>query len=183
MTLRLRDAASADLRAVCAIERVSFGDPWSRGMFNVHLSSAEGDVFLVADDSRGILGYAITRTVEGESELLNIAVTPDTRGQGVGARLLDAMIERSRESGGTEMWLEVRESNASARALYDSRGFVTVGVRKRYYDAPREDALVLRAALGIQRNETVTGPVLGFADGSVESILSPASHLPRQETK
>jgi hypothetical protein len=83
-----------------------------------------------------------------------------------------------------EMWLEVRASNASARALYDSRGFSAVGVRKRYYHAPREDAIVLRADLtGRSRNNTVTRAEPSLSAEPVDSILSPASHFTRQETK
>ena len=93
-------------------------------------------------------------------------------------------MDRCRNAGGLEMWLEVRASNAGARTLYDARGFAAMGVRKRYYQAPREDAIVLRADLrSTARIETVTRAGLSLNAEPVDSILSPASHFPRQETK
>ena len=184
VTVTVRIAERADLGSVIAIERASFGDPWTRGMFGTHLVSDGGNNFLVAEEDGSIVGYAITVAVAGESELLNIAVDPGRRGQRIGALLLDAAMERCRGSGATEMWLEVRASNAGARMLYDSRGFAEMGVRKRYYHAPREDAIVLRSDLRLRsRNETVTATVAGFSAGARDPIPSPASHFPRQETK
>ena len=184
MSPNIREARQADLAAIGAIERASFSDPWSRGMFEAHLVLEGGNTFLVAHDDGAVIGYAITQTVREESELLNIAVDSASRNRGVGALLLDAVIERCASAGALEMWLEVRESNAGARSLYDARGFVAVGVRKRYYHAPREDAIVLRAPIGTgARNERVTQAVSGFTAGPVDSILSTASHHSRQETK
>lgn len=147
MTTSVRETRSADLGAIVAIERVSFGDPWTRDMFSAHLVSEGGNSFLVAEDDGCIVGYAITQTVGDESELLNVAVNPARRNRGIGALLLDAAMDRCRRAGSLDMWLEVRASNTGARMLYDALGFVAVGVRKRYYHAPREDAMVLRADL------------------------------------
>lgn len=184
MMLNIRDARRDDLEAVVQIERVSFGDPWTRGMFSTHLARRDGNAFLVADEGSSILGYAISQTVVDESELLNIAVDPARRGQGIGARLLDAMMARCMSSGAADMWLEVRASNASARKLYATREFVAVGVRKGYYQAPREDAMVLRAGLRASvGNEKITKAALGFSAGALDPIPSPASHIHRQETK
>ncbi len=184
MTVTIRDARRTDLTGIGAIERASFSDPWSRGMFEAHLGQDDGNGFLVAEDSGAVVGYAITQTVRDESELLNIAIAPTSRQKGIGMLLLDAAIERCSSAGALAMWLEVRESNTGARSLYDARGFAAVGVRKRYYRAPREDAIVLRAPIGPgARNETVTRTVGGLPAGAVDSILSTASHHPRQETK
>jgi ribosomal-protein-alanine N-acetyltransferase len=184
MTISLRNAGKQHLEAVIDIERVSFGDPWIRRMFAVHLEPDEGNVFLVAEDEGIAIGYAITKTVAGESELLNIAVAPVRRGEGLGARLLDEMMVACAGAGALEMWLEVRASNERARALYDSRGFVQMGVRKRYYHAPREDAIVLRAdLLADAGNKTITRAAFGFSAGALDPIPSPARHTHRQETK
>jgi len=183
MTATVRPAQRSDLGAVVAIERASFGDPWTRGMFGTHLTS-DGNNFLVADEAGSVVGYAIAVVVSEESELLNIAVDPDHRGHGLGALLLDAAMDLCRGSGATEMWLEVRASNAGARMLYDSRGFAEMGVRKRYYHAPREDAIVLRSDLrSAVRNKTVTEAVTGFPPEARDGILSSASHFPRQENQ
>ncbi|MEO7041129.1 MAG: ribosomal protein S18-alanine N-acetyltransferase [Gemmatimonadaceae bacterium] len=184
MTVIIRDARASDLPAVVAIERVSFSDPWTVGMFTTHLPPRVGAQFLVAERSGDTVGFALSQTVMDESELLNIAVDPATRKTGVGAELLDAMMVRCTKAGAASMWLEVRASNSSARRLYETRGFVSAGLRKRYYQSPREDAIVLRADLGLEvRNESVTEPVRGLAADRDERILSTASHLPRQEIK
>jgi [ribosomal protein S18]-alanine N-acetyltransferase len=184
VTAAVRPAQRSDLGAVVAIERASFGDPWTRGMFGTHLTSDGGNNFLVAEEAGSVVGYAIAVVVSEESELLNIAVDPDRRGRGFGALLLDAAMDLCRRSGATEMWLEVRASNAGARTLYDSRGFAEMGVRKRYYHAPREDAIVLRSDLrSVVRNKTVTEAVTGFLPDARDGILSSASHFPRQENQ
>jgi [ribosomal protein S18]-alanine N-acetyltransferase len=184
VTAAVRPAQRSDLGAVVAIERASFGDPWTRGMFGTHLTSDGGNNFLVAEEAGSVVGYAIAVVVSEESELLNIAVDPDHRGHGLGALLLDAAMDLCRGSGATEMWLEVRASNAGARMLYDSRGFAEMGVRKRYYHAPREDAIVLRSDLrSAVRNKTVTEAVTGFPPEARDGILSSASHFPRQENQ
>lgn len=181
MTVLVREATAADLVATAGIESASFSDPWTRGMFASHLVAVGGNCFLVADDGDGtVIGFAITRTVSGESELLNIAVDSARRNRGIGALLLDAAMDRCREAGGQEMWLEVRASNAGARTLYAARGFAEAGVRKRYYQAPREDAIVLRADL---RTESVTCAEHSLTADPDEPILLRASHHPRQETK
>jgi len=165
MTLIIRDARASDLLAVAAIEGASFSDPWTVGMFTSHLSSGAGGQFLVAERLGGVVGFALAQTVMDEAELLNIAVDPVARGAGVGTDLLNAMMVRCMNAGSVTMWLEVRASNASARRLYERRGFVSAGLRRRYYQSPREDAIVLRAELGSsQRNELVTPPVPGFAE-------------------
>jgi [ribosomal protein S18]-alanine N-acetyltransferase len=180
----IRDALRGDVKGIVAIERDSFSDPWTAGMFTTHLSGECSDTFLVAEDGAVVVGYAIARTVGEESELMNIAVDPAHRACGIGAALLDATVHRCRAAGAAEMWLEVRASNAGARTLYDSRGFSAVGVRKRYYHAPREDAIVLRADLvSAARNDTVTRADVSLSAEPVDSILSPASHFTRQETK
>lgn len=180
----VRDATRADIAGIVAIERASFSDAWTRGMFASSLAAGAGNIFLVADDDGDVAGYTMARSVQDESELLNIAVSPGRRHCGIGSLLLDTIIDRCRRLGALEMWLEVRASNAGARTLYETRGFVAVGVRKRYYDTPKEDAIVLRADFRtLVRDETVTAPDPGLTAGRADSILSPASHFPRQETR
>jgi ribosomal-protein-alanine N-acetyltransferase len=184
MIATIRDATRADLGAIVAIERRSFSDAWTRGMFASSLTAGGAGVFVVANQDDSVVGYGMAQSVRDESELLNIAVSPDWRRHGIGSMLLDAIIERCRAAGALEMWLEVRASNSDARRLYETRGFVAVGVRKRYYDAPREDAIVLRADFrNVARDETLPVPGPGLNAGRADSILSPASHFPRQETR
>lgn len=147
--VRLRRASPEDVDAIAAIERLAFSDPWSRESFAA-LARNDEVYFLVADAGahRGPpaapLGYVVAWYVLDEGEIANIAVAPAARGTGVGARLLDAALAEARRRGVAQMFLEVRESNAVARRLYASRGFIELGRRKRYYREPVEDALVLR---------------------------------------
>ena len=101
---------------------------------------------LEADRGR-VLGYVVSWYVMDEAEIANLAVSDDVRGAGIGARLLDHALEIARERRSQVVFLEVRESNAAARALYASRGFEVAGRRSKYYRKPVEDALVLRRAL------------------------------------
>ncbi len=143
---RLRPAVADDVPAIAEIERLSFGDPWSRRTFEQLLGRAEVYVIVAGreEDEAGLAGYAVAWFVVGEGEVANIAVHPGCRGQGVGASLIDDVLREARQRETTAVFLEVRESNDPARRLYASRGFQQVGRRKRYYRHPVEDALLLR---------------------------------------
>ena len=145
-TVVMRLAASGDLARVVEIERASFSDPWSATAFRSALEE-ERINFHVAVSNGVVVGYAVSWCVVDEAELANLAVLPSLRGQRIGAALLDRAMDDARGAGCVVMHLEVRESNAAARALYASRGFAMVGRRKRYYREPIEDALILRAGL------------------------------------
>lgn len=182
--ITFQNATRDHLGDVVIIERSSFSDPWTLRMLSTHLEPDCGNTFIIATDDGAVIGYAIARTVDDESELFNIAVAPPRRGEKLGARLLDVIIEASTASGAREMWLEVRASNVVARSLYESHRFVQMGLRKRYYESPREDAIVLRADISSPvRKETITRAALGFSAGPVDAIPSPATHSHRQETK
>ena len=142
----LRAARLGDVDAVVAIERHSFADPWSPSSF-ASLVGEPRVLFDVLETGGRVVGYSVVWTAADESELANLAVDPGARGRGFGARLLDAALAAAWGRGAATMYLEVRESNEVAQALYASRGFTQVGRRRRYYRRPVEDALVLRAAL------------------------------------
>jgi ribosomal-protein-alanine acetyltransferase len=148
----LRPAVPEDLDAVVAIERLSFTDPpWSRASFTALVDSPRA-FFTVAcvvptDTVATVVGYVVAWLVADEAEVANLAVAPEWRGRGVGAALLDAALNEARNGGAHVAHLEVRDSNVAARALYGSRGFMPVGRRRRYYQAPVEDAVLLRCDL------------------------------------
>jgi ribosomal-protein-alanine N-acetyltransferase len=142
----IRPATLADAAALVAIERRCFSDPWSEGTFREALSS-EWTFGLVADSGRGPAGYLIGREAAGSGEILNLAVAPEFRKRGIGGALLEEGVRAFRRRRAIEVFLEVRESNHSAQALYLAQGFRPVGQRAAYYRNPREDALVLRLAL------------------------------------
>lgn len=143
---RIRPAVAADVKALLALERRSFSDPWTEASFHDALSSA-WTFGLVAETARGTAGYMIGREVAGTGEVLNLAVAPEFRRRGIAGALLEAGLAAFRRRHVDEVFLEVRESNRTAQALYLSRGFRAVGQRAAYYRNPREDALVLRLAL------------------------------------
>jgi ribosomal-protein-alanine N-acetyltransferase len=143
---RIRSAVLADAAPLVAIERRCFSDPWSETSFREALDSP-WSFGLVAHAGRGIAGYLIGREMAGTGEVLNLAVSPDYRRRGVARALLRAALASLRKHRVDEVFLEVRESNRSAQALYLSSGFRAVGQRAAYYRNPKEDAVVLWLAL------------------------------------
>jgi len=143
-----RAATQADVPAIVEIERTSFGDPWSEETFRDLLRLRQA-IFLVATEGlpESVCGYVIAAVITDEAEVLNLAVAGQSRRRGFGGRLLDAGLGMIRDRGAREVFLEVRESNAAAIALYTSRGFAALSRRARYYRNPVEDALVLRHAI------------------------------------
>lgn len=101
-------------------------------------------MFLVAEADEKIVGYAVALEAADEGEILNLAVAEMGRRRGLGRALVEAIVAALTERGVRQVYLEVRESNAPARALYASFGFKEVGRRKAYYRRPVEDAMVLR---------------------------------------
>ena len=146
----LRRMRSSDLPQVMAIERQSFSNPWSEATFRGEIQNTGISFPLVAyvPETGMILGYVIYWLVGDEVQINNVAVHPDSRRRGVGERMLKAVLDDARERGGAFAVLEVRMSNAPARALYEKKfGFTALGVREGYYTNPGEDALVLGRAL------------------------------------
>jgi ribosomal-protein-alanine N-acetyltransferase len=135
--------AEGDVEAVARLEREAFSSPWTADTFR-RLMVREGTEIWVADlPPAGVVGYAVLWCVLDHGELANIAVHPEHRGRGLGSCLLDRVMERARERGVRNMYLEVRVSNQRAADLYERRGFQEIGRRRDYYDRPREDARVL----------------------------------------
>jgi len=143
----IRRAAPRDARAIAALERRCFADPWSEESFRESITAAWSFV-LAAEEYGELCGYVVGREVAGSGEILNLAVSPEGRRRGLGRRLLDAALAALGSRGAEEIFLEVRESNAGARALYAAAGFRPVGQRTGYYRYPSENALVLRLPLG-----------------------------------
>jgi len=130
---------------VHAIEQASFSDPWSLRDFRECVAS--DIVFLVAAAPEGVAGYVIAQDAADEGEILNLAVASARLRDGIGRALVEQVLAALAELGARQVFLEVRESNGAARALYASLQFEEVGRRSRYYRRPVEDAIVLRAAI------------------------------------
>lgn len=144
---RIRPARRADVGAVAALERAIFSDPWTESSFEE--AFAGGVTFLVAEgvaEPAEVIGYILAHHAAGEGEILSLGVAPHIQRRGVGRALVAAIVAALGGVGVGEIFLEVRESNGAARALYAGFGFREVGRRARYYRQPVEDAVVLRAA-------------------------------------
>jgi [ribosomal protein S18]-alanine N-acetyltransferase len=136
------------LDALMSIEAAAYEFPWSRGNFVDSLASGY-PASLLLDASGALLGYFVAMVGVDEWHLLNITVAPAQQSQGHGQFLLDHIVSLCRRGGAQQLWLEVRGSNARARAIYTRYGFTEIGVRRGYYPAAqgREDAVVMRLPL------------------------------------
>lgn len=137
-------AAPRDLQMIMALERECFAHPWSEAGILYELELPDSGV-LAAREGTEIIGVAILRTLGDEGELYNIAVRESARRRGIGLDLLRRALQWAAGRGVRRVYLEVRRSNAAARALYRAAGFTVCGERKNYYDDPREDAVLMEA--------------------------------------
>ena len=134
---------AGDVERVVAIEAASFSSAWQPETFLGLLKRPGAELRVLHDAEDGVIGYSVLWCIMDQGELANIAVADGHRGRGLGAFLLEKMLDVGRARGVASVYLEVRASNEEAIELYDRFGFVQIGVRKRYYDNPREDALVM----------------------------------------
>lgn len=145
--VQVRAMRAEDVDAVVEIETEAFSNPWRRETFLELIGRRNLELLVMEHGEEGIVGYAVLWCILDQGELANLAIAPPMRGRGLGARLLARVLEVAREHGVETMYLEVRASNAQALELYRRFGFSQVGLRRAYYDHPREDAFILRATL------------------------------------
>jgi [ribosomal protein S18]-alanine N-acetyltransferase len=150
-TVVWRPLVPADLAYVAALELQIHAAPWSLGNFRDAL--AAGYSARVGEREGRIVAYGVLTLAPGEAQLLNLSVVPDARRRGLGRALLAQFLDDARRLGAEQVFLEVRVSNTPAIVLYEREGFQRVGRRTAYYpgateEAPREDALVMRRAIG-----------------------------------
>ena len=136
----IRNAAEADLDALEELERACFPLPWTREQLRGELPD-ERHEFLVAASADGrVLGYIGMMTVLDEGYISNVAVAPEARRRGIGRALVKEMLHLAEKRELSFVTLEVRAHNESAIALYAGEGFLPVGLRRDYYERPKEDA-------------------------------------------
>lgn len=131
------------VKQIAAIEAQCFSAPWSENSISGELTNPLS-LWLVAADGDKVAGYVGSQSVMGEADMMNLAVLPSFRRQGVGKKLVLELIRTLSLNGVSSLTLEVRVSNTPAVELYQGLGFVQVGRRPNYYSSPREDALILR---------------------------------------
>jgi [ribosomal protein S18]-alanine N-acetyltransferase len=142
--LEIRSMQDADIAQVLRIERASYAFPWTEGIFRdclrVNYTCRVAEIGIVTT------GYGILSVAAGEAHLLNLCVADAYRCRGIGRRLLAHLLQAAGDAGAREAFLEARPSNISAIRLYQSLGFLQIGMRRGYYQAldGREDAIVLK---------------------------------------
>ena len=144
MTVELRAMTDGDLRTVLVLEDDLFApDTWTASMYRDELRQADTRHYLVAENSTGVVGWAGLIAYDDEAHVSTIGVARERQGEGIGARLLDALLaEADRRS--PVVLLEVRADNERAMGLYRRRGFTEIGRRRRYYQPSGTDAVVMR---------------------------------------
>ena len=141
--MEIRKMTAREVPQVAELEKLCFAMPWSEKSVAGELDNPLA-LWLVAMEGDRLAGYVGSQTVMDETDMMNLAVTPQFRRQGVGEALVNALVASLKEMGSRCLTLEVRDSNGPARALYAKLGFAEVGRRRGYYRDPREDALILR---------------------------------------
>ncbi|WP_442918774.1 ribosomal protein S18-alanine N-acetyltransferase [Leucobacter sp. USHLN153] len=145
-----------------ALEDAVFGsDAWSRAMVADELSAPHRTYLVLVDATDTVQGYAGLLAVGTEADIQTIAVDPALRGQGQGRRLMNALLDEAETRGVREVFLEVRADNPVAQRLYESLGFVEIGVRPKYYQPEGIDAVVMR--LELQRGGRRAGGEAGLS--------------------
>ena len=138
----IRRMTMADVDGVAAVEAATFPTPWSRDAFASEMKNVAAR-YLVAEKDGKIIGFAGAWIILDESHITNIAVYKEERGQGIGRKLTEGLMQYLSNLGAAYATLEVRKSNEVAQNLYKSLGFIKLGVRKRYYEDNGEDALIM----------------------------------------
>jgi len=145
MKINIRPMTEADLDPVLAIESASFPAPWCREHF-VNELEARYSFPYIAEVDETVVGYVCLMSLFEEAQILDIAVDPLLRGNGVARLLMDHAVSVALEKGAVVLSLEVRASNVAAIALYERCGFMCAGLRKKYYEG-MEDAVLMEKRL------------------------------------
>lgn len=144
--MKIRWMETEDISSVVVIEQQIFPDPWSSDSFFSAIHD-KNNIYLVAEEEGKIVGYCGFWCSFENADLCNIAVLPSARRKGIAWRLLDEGAQFCAEKGVEEIFLEVRESNQAAIALYQKKGFSSINIRKKYYHHPTEDAIVMKRSI------------------------------------
>ena len=128
---------------VAELEKLCFSAPWSETAVRGELTNPLS-LWIVAVDGDTVAGYIGSQSVMGEADMMNVAVSPSYRRQGIAEKLVVSLVEKLAEQNVLSLTLEVRASNEPAIALYEKLSFLQVGRRPNYYTKPKEDALILR---------------------------------------
>jgi ribosomal-protein-alanine N-acetyltransferase len=143
MNVRLRRLELGDLDAIERIERASYPTPGSRSMFASELAKPSSLSLGAVDDTDALVGYLVLSRYVDAWHVMNVAVAPERRREGVASALLRQLLDETKDDVQRGYTLEVRVSNVGAISLYEGFGFKPKGVRRGYYTDNREDALIM----------------------------------------
>ena len=141
--IKIKPMALEHVAQVAELEKLCFSTPWSENSIASELNN-DLALWLVAEDEGTVVGYVGSQTVHPETDMMNVAVAPNRRREGIAEVLVDSLIVELKRICSECLTLEVRASNVPAISLYQKMGFREVGRRPNYYRNPREDALILR---------------------------------------
>jgi len=146
------NAKVSDLPEIMEIERATFSVPWGESGMLFEIESEDANFTLMKDGGK-ILGFVVLHIFEDEGEIFNVAVREEYRGQKIATRLMKDTLYFARKNRLKRLFLEVRESNAPARKLYENCGFESLGIRKNYYEHPKENAVMMMLNLEGERTK------------------------------
>jgi len=146
--IHFRPMQTEDLDAVLAIEQRAFSHPWSLKLYEDALTRYQ---CWIMERGAQHIGHAVMQYIVDEAHLLNIVISVEQQGKGYGRQLLTFALEQAEQQGSKECYLELRQSNHAAYALYEQLGFNEIGRRNNYYPAAQgqEDAIVMACTLGL----------------------------------
>ncbi len=146
MSLTICEAGTESVREIAALRTSCFGETVSEGVVRGTAGNPTAHMFAAYDDGVMVAQCALY-TVVDEVTVESVSVLKEYRRRGIGEALLSHALDFGRRCGGKKAYLEVRESNGAARAMYEKLGFTPDGTRKNYYSEPREDAILMSAEL------------------------------------
>ena len=142
--MTVREMTWDDLEQVVEIENENFSVPWTETGFFTYLMRSDALVLVAEkEEEEQVAGYIGIIMAADEGDITNVSVKKELQSQGIGTMLIQELASRTKEMGVEKIFLEVRESNAVALALYEKQGFERMGVRKNYYKDPVEDAITM----------------------------------------
>lgn len=148
----IRPAAAGDIEGISLVERESFSDPWGDSLFYDAVNDRNFHNFVSTEDGK-VTGFIISTWILPDVEIQDIAVAKESRGRGIGKRLLQCLFKAAAEDGAERILLEVRKSNTPALSLYKKAGFTEDGIRPHYYEDPVEDAILMSAYLNRKEDQ------------------------------
>jgi ribosomal-protein-alanine N-acetyltransferase len=139
----IRPMRRGDIKEIIEIEKASFQDPWREDAFYNELYNKDISIFLVMEVDGKVVGYGGMWVIKDEAHIVNLAIHPQYRRQGLGQKLMKVLFEKAEKRGVQRITLEVRASNIVAQNFYKKLGFQEIAIRKKYYRDTKEDAIVM----------------------------------------